>query len=499
MRTDVRFLSSDLLEGRAPGTRGDALAQEYIRAQMLQMGLKTSFQDVPLLGVETQPSTRIGPLIWLTDVVGHTQSQQTEAAFEFADVVFVGHGITAPEYGWDDYGDVAVRGKVVVLFTNEPPSEDPKFFGGPALTYYGRWTYKFEEAARRGAAAALIIHTNQTAGYSWDVVRSSWGREDVQVRRSQEGRALSFAGWITEAAAAKWLGAEPSALLAEANTPGFKARRVDRRIAAKISSKLRNFATRNVIGIATGSDSELALESVLFSAHFDHLGLDPQIKGDGIYNGAVDNASGVAVMLEMARQWMALDPAPPRSAVFVAMAAEEGGLRGSEVYAANPAMPLATTRLAMNFDSFLPLGRTRDYILTGADKSPYWPLIQHTVERFGLAVKPDPHPEQGAYFRSDHYSIAKGGVAAFSVNQGDDYVADGANLRKLADKYSEERYHLPGDEYREDWDVAGWEQTAQLGFEIGLGVANAPAAVPQTQASKPVGGKVLNEAAEPTK
>jgi Zn-dependent M28 family amino/carboxypeptidase len=486
MRADLKFLASDLLEGRAPGARGGALAEEYIAAQMAIAGLKPAFngsyfQPVPLIGVETLPSTEISlageRLAWLAEIVGHTYLQRAEASFA-ADVLFAGHGIEAPEYKWDDWAGADPKGKLCLMFTNEPAGSDPKFFEGPALTYYGRWTYKFEQAARKGCAAALLIHTDETAGYGWSVVRGSWGREESFTKNAAGSSALAFAGWITIEAADRILardGKNAAELLAAAGRRGFRAQPLRIRAEGRIQSRLREFAARNVAGIVEGHDPVRRGEAVVFSAHADHLGIDPNAQGDGIYNGAVDNASGVAVLLEMARAWARLEPAPARSAIFLATAAEEAGLLGAETYAVNPPIPLAKTALNLNFDSFYPAGRVRDVILDRAERTTLWPFIEKIAARYGLTVKPDPRPQSGGFFRSDHFAFAKAGVAAFSVKSGSDFTGDDAGRRAaLLREYGEKHYHQPSDEYRDDWDFASLEDIARLGIEIGLAAANNP-------------------------
>ncbi|MFN9084408.1 MAG: M28 family peptidase, partial [Acidobacteriota bacterium] len=339
IREHVKFLASDLLEGRGVGTRGGELATAYLASQMALAGLEpagdngTFFQRVDLVGVEPQPAAKLAlgtmPLTWGVDFVGNTLQQRSLAEFG-AEAVFVGHGITAPEFGWDDYAGTDVKGKVVVLFTNEPPSDDPKFFGGKALTYYGRWTYKYEEAARRGAVGCVILHTTPTAGYGWEVVRSSWGKEDPQVKLEAGVPALAFAGWVTRGAAEKALGRNLDEMLAQANTRGFRAAALNLSVSGAIPTKMRAIRAANVAGIVRGSDPELRQQAVVFSAHWDHLGVGVEKGSDAIYNGAVDNATGCGILLEAARAWAALERRPKRSAIFVAVTAEESGLRGAE-------------------------------------------------------------------------------------------------------------------------------------------------------------------------
>lgn len=491
IRAHVRFLSSDLLEGRGVGERGGLLATQYIATQFALFGLKpagdngTYLQKVPLVGVQTQPDARLSAerggkrleLRWLDDFVGVNRRQTPLEEFT-AEAVFVGHGIVAPEFQWNDYAGADVRGKVVVLFTNEPPSADEKFFGGRALTYYGRWTYKYEEALRQGALGAVIIHTDETAGYGWEVVRNSWGGEEPYVKLAAGEPALAFAGWITKQAGEKLLGLAGHSvdeLLKRSDTRGFRSIPLGLRLRARIPSKIRDLETHNVVGIVPGSDPALASEAVVFSAHWDHLGIGTPVDGDSIYNGAVDNATGCGILLELARFWAALEQKPRRSAVFVAVTAEEGGLRGSEYYAAHPAIPAARTAVALNFDGFYPFGRTKDVVVSGAERTTLWPIVEQAARRIGFEIKPEPRPEQGFFYRSDHFSFARAGIPAFSIKMGDEFFGKPPGYgRQLFEEYNAKHYHRPSDEYREDWDFSGIEQIARFGFLIGLDAANLP-------------------------
>ena len=490
MRAHVRFLASDLLEGRGVGTRGGDLATEYIASQFAIAGAKpagdkgTYFQNFTLVGTEPQASTQLsavgasGKTIafrWLDDFVGVTLEQKPDIAFD-ADAVFVGHGITAPEYQWDDYKGVNVRGKVVVLFTGEPPSNDPKFFAGPALTYYGRWTYKYEEAARRGAIGAIIIHTTPTASYGWNVVRSSWSKEDVAVKVAPGTPSLAFAGWVTQEAGeqiAAALGQKTDDLLRMADAKGFQARPIPLRFRLRTTAKVREIATRNVIAKVEGSDPRLKDEAVIFTAHWDHLGIGEAQNGDKIYNGAVDNATGCGILLEMARAWANLPEKPRRSALFISVSAEESGLLGSEYYAQHPVVPAGKTALAINYDAFLPLGRYNDFGAYGAERTTAYPLVQEAAKRLGLAISPDPRPLAGLYYRSDHFSFARVGIPAFSIDRGDELSGRPPGTgSKLFEEFNTQRYHQPSDEYHDDWDFSGLEIYARLGFLIGLDAAN---------------------------
>jgi Zn-dependent M28 family amino/carboxypeptidase len=488
VRAHVKFLASDLLEGRGVGQRGGDLAAAYIAAQFASAGLKpgsadgTYLQTVPLRSVALKPGMQLSATAagqnvafrWLDDFVGTSHTQLPAADFD-AEAIFVGHGITAPEFNHEDYKGIDVRGKIVVLFTNEPPSDDPKFFAGKALTYYGRWTYKFEEAARRGARAALIIHTPGTAGYGWQVLRAN-GRPQVQIRRAAGAPALALAAWLTADAGNQLLGLagkNVEEMLKAADAPGFRAMPLGQvHIQGRFQCEVKDVETYNVVGVVSGSDPKLAAEAVVYSAHWDHLGIGEAVKGDSIYNGAVDNATGTAMLIEMGRAWASMEPKPLRSAYFVAVTAEESGLLGSEYFAAHPPIPAARLAANVNFDSFSPFGRVRDVFMTGYDRTSFAAVAEAAAKRHGLTVKPAPGLQSGAYFRSDHYSFARVGVPAFSVNMGSDYEGKPAGFAEEKGKLFGSRYHQPTDEYDESWDFSGMEQFARFGFALGLDIAN---------------------------
>jgi Zn-dependent M28 family amino/carboxypeptidase len=489
MRAHVKYLASDQLEGRGVGTRGEKLATEYIAAQFDSAGAKpagengTFFQRVPMVGAATEPGATLSAVAnnrpvsfrWLDDYVGVSELQQAVDEFD-ADAIFVGHGIVAPEFQWDDFKGVDVKGKVLVLFTNEPPSNDPKFFGGAALTYYGRWTYKYEEAARHGAKAVFIIHTTPTAGYGWDVVRSSWSGEDPQLKLAPGKPALAFAGWFTHEAGEELLaisGHHVDELLQAANSRDFRPIPLGMHIRGNMPTKIRKIESRNVVAMVPGSDEKLKSEAIVFTAHWDHLGIGPAVNGDAIYNGAVDNATGCAILMEMARSWAALPQKPKRSAIFVAVTAEEAGLRGSEYYADHPVLPLGKTSLNLNFDAFPPFGPTKDIEVTGADRTTVWPVVQEAARRMHITIAPEAHPEQGEYYRSDHFSLAHAGVPAFSIEQGTDYPGKPAEYGKnLFEEYNDKHYHQPSDEYKDDWNFGGMEEVAEFAMRIATTVAN---------------------------
>jgi hypothetical protein len=369
IKADVAYLASDRLEGRGPGTRGEELATEYLANEFKKAGLTplgergTYFQSVPLVRVVTSPQSTLRATkgavtlnIACDEDFAGTSHTQTELEQFDAEAIFVGHGITAPEFDWDDYKNVDVRDKVVVLFTNEPHSTDPKFFGGTALTYYGRWTFKFEEATRRGAKACFIIHTNETAGYPYAVIRPLDG---AQLKREPGQPALAFAGWLSRKAGDQILelsGRTVEGALKEADTKGFKPYSLGVNLKGHMPTRVERMVSKNVVGRVEGSDPALKSECVVFSAHWDHLGMGRAVLGDAIYNGAADNATGCAMLLELARAWSAQSPKPKRSALFLAVTAEEKGLLGSKYYTQNPLVPLGKTALNVNFDMILPLG-----------------------------------------------------------------------------------------------------------------------------------------------
>ena len=489
IREHDRFLSSDLLEGRGVGARGGDLATEYIATQFALSGAQPAgangayFQPVPLVGIETQPSSQLtaaagGKTVafrWLDDFVGINETQKPNTQFD-GEAVFVGHGIAAPEFKWDDYKGVDVRGKVVVLFTNEPASNDPKFFDGRALTYYGRWMYKYEEAARRGAVAAIIIHTTPTAGYGWNVVRSSWGRQNSYLELAPGEYALSLAAWVTREAGQNLLslaGKNMDELLAASESRDFRPIPLGIRIRGNITSKVRKIDSRNVAAVVPGSDPKLKDEVVVFSAHWDHLGVGEAINGDSIYNGAIDNATGCAIVIELARAWAALPQKPRRSALFLSVTGEEDGLLGSKYYANHPIYPPAKTAIDLNYDAIYPWGRAKDVVINGAERTSVFPQAQAVARRMELTISPDSEPEQGHYFRSDHFSFARVGIPAFSIDHATQFAGKPADYYKKSwEEFNSQHYHQPSDEFHADWDFTALEQAAEFGFLLGIDVAN---------------------------
>ena len=494
IRAHTRFLSGDLLEGRAPGTRGGMLAEQYIAAQFELLGLEpagddgTYFQKVPLVGVTTiAEKTKMElapakgapiPLAWLDDFVGTDQQQEPSASID-SPLVFVGHGVLAPEYNWDDYKRLDVRGKTLVMLVDDPPAnaKEPNLFGGKARTYYGRWTYKYEIATRLGAAGCILIHTDDSAGYGWNVVRSSWGRENPAVRVEPGERALSVAGWITESVAKKLFaasGLDLDKLTAAASNRKFKPVPLQASLRGTIASALREMTTNNVLARVRGSSR--ADEAVLYTAHHDHLGIGkPDERGDTIYNGALDNATGVAVLLEIARVWAQMDPRPPRSILFAAVTAEEGGLLGSDYYAKHPVISPAKTAVDLNFDSVEQIALVRNVMMLGVERTTFFPIARHVTEAMGLRIDPDERPEQGRYYRSDHFSLAKVGIPSMSVKAGSDYIGiDPEQGKKEFEIYNTLHYHQPSDQFDPKWNFNEGVQIARLGFWLGWEAAQMP-------------------------
>jgi Zn-dependent M28 family amino/carboxypeptidase len=487
IKAAVAYLASDRLEGRGPGTRGEILATEYIADGFKNAGVKpigergTYFQRVPLLRVITSPKSTLQAVRGDTTLdipceegfSGRSETQKELEEFD-AEAIFVGHGITAPEFDWDDYRETDVKGKVVVLFTNEPPSNDPRFFGGTALTYYGRWTYKFEEAARRGAKACFIIHTPATAGYPYSVVRPLDG---AQLTRDPGQPALAFAGWLSREAGEKLLSMSRHTVdgaLKEADTKGFKPYSLGIRMKGHISTRIEKMVSNNVVGMVEGSDPALKSEAIVFTAHWDHLGVGRAVLGDAIYNGAADNATGCALLLELARAWSAQSPKPKRSAVFLAVTAEEKGLLGSKYYAQNPLIPLGKTALNLNFDMILPLGVPESIVVTGAERTTAWPIVQTAAKKNHLEIEADERAHLGVFYRSDHFSLAQAGVPAFSVAAGMKLKGKPADFaRKAFQEFNDKVYHSPQDEFRPEWDFSGFVVLARFALDVALDAANA--------------------------
>ncbi len=530
IRAHVKFLAGDLLEGRGPGLRGSELAAQYIATQFALYGLKpggdngTYLQQINFVGMKAIPAKTTLSLVTkkpedLKYGDDYTVSNQTltPAVDIDAPIVFVGYGVDAPEFNWNDYANIDVKGKVILCIVGDPPSKDPAFFGGDALTYYGRWTYKFEEAARKGAIGALIIHRTDLASYGWDVVKNSNTSEKTYLRDNKDPR-LEAASWIQLDVAKQIFQSSnlnPDAEIDAAGKRGFKAIELPVRLHAHVESIVRPFQSPNVIGILPGSSSPLLSsrsslllssrsssllssrsvaegsaspttnakdQAVLYTAHFDHLGFVPGMPGDNIYNGAVDNATGCGMILEMARAWSQLASQPgfklPHSVIFAAVTAEEQGLLGSEYLGQHPPIPAGQIALDINYDAILPIGIPLQTNVNGAQRTTFFPTVEATAKRFNLAIVPDPRPSAGSYYRSDHFSLSRVGIPAFSIETGDLYEGhDQAWGHQQEAGYTAHDYHNFSDNYHADWNFAGNAKLDRFGMDLGWQAITAPATI----------------------
>ena len=488
IRWHVRFLSHDLLEGRGTGQRGGDIAAEYIATQFAEYGLKPAgdngsyLQKVPLVGITTLPQTRFVlvpkqgssmDLKPLDDYVAYDQTQQSQSDVD-ADIVYVGYGIEAPEYNWDDYKGMDVRGKVLLMLVNEPPSDDPKFFKGKALTYYGRWTYKYEEAARKGAVGVILIHRADMASYPWEVVRNSNSGEKSFLK--VEGPALKVASWVQLDVAKKLVagsGMDLDKMMADARSPEFHPIVLGARLKAHMVSKIRNFESNNVLAILPGANRNLKDQAVMYTAHYDHLGIRPDMPGDNIYNGAADNATGCGILLELARAFSVAKDRPGRSIIFASVTAEEQGLLGSEYLGKHPPIPAGKIALDLNYDDVQPIGAPEEVEVTGAERTTFYPWVQATAKEFRLAIRPDARPEAGHFYRSDHFSLARVGIPSFSINEGLKFKGHDEAWGMAQNKeYTEKHYHQPSDEYHPEMNFVGDAAMARFGFALGWEAAN---------------------------
>ena len=488
----VQMLSHDGFEGRAPATRGGDLATTYLATQLAQIGFApagdngTYFQQVPIVEATVDRTFTLSvpgrTYKYMDDVVAFSGVEDAKVAVA-GEVVFVGHGIVAPELKWNDYAGVDVTGKWVLVMVNDPPApaDEPTLFDGPALTYYGRWTYKFEEAARQGAAGALLIHTYESATYPWQVVQSSWTGTQYALPPAAGAPALGVKAWIANAAAidlAKRAGQDLDALRAKASSRGFTPVPLGIRASAALTQKAARKLAPNVIGVLKGTNAD---EAVVITAHWDHFGVRAPQPGapadaDRIHNGAYDNASGCAAALTMAQALARAGAAPGRSVYVVFTTAEESGLLGSEYFAAHPPLPMEKVAANINVDGANYLGATKDIVMLGSDRSSLGPMLEALATARGRVVGRDTHPERGYFFRSDHFPLAKAGVPALSLSEPKQF--DGANAAALLAKqeaYNDKDYHQPSDEYDPSWDFTGAANDARLLTALAWQVAAAPA------------------------
>ena len=492
----IKVLASDEYEGRAPASKGEDLTIKYLTAEFQKLGLKpgnpngTFLQNVPLVGIISHTDADVqvkGKKLELTpkiDFIASSEHSVPEVTVKDSPVVFVGYGVVAPEYGWDDYKDVDVKGKTILILVNDPPVPDPadpakldeKMFKGRAMTYYGRWTYKYEIATAKGAAAVLIVHETGPAGYPFEVVSGSFGRENFTIQQPDKNAGrVPVEGWITYAKAAelcKKAGQDLAALKKSAIGKDFKPVSLDAKASFSVKNELRNVDSHNVIAKLEGSDAKLKDEYVVYTAHWDHLGRDESLKGDQIYNGAIDNASGTAGLLEIAQAYTKLGTAPKRTILFLSVTSEEKGLLGSKYYAENPLYPLKNTLADINMDGLNQWGKTKDLVVVGLGNSTLDDIATDVAKSQGRVIVPDAEPEKGFYYRSDHFEFAKQGVPALDADSGIDFIGKPAGYgQKKREEYTANDYHKPSDEVKPDWDLAGAVEDLQLFFQVGYRVA----------------------------
>jgi Zn-dependent M28 family amino/carboxypeptidase len=494
----TRVLSSDLYEGRGPGTEGEELTVGYLVEQFKQIGVQpgnangTFTQRVPLVGITPAPAPLVikrdsteQQLQWKDDVVAWTKHVADEAAIDDSELVFVGYGVVAPEFNWDDYKGFDVTGKTLLMLVNDPPVADPsnaaeldpKVFGGRAMTYYGRWTYKYEIGAEKGAAGVLLIHETGPAGYPFDVVQTKVTEQFDLVTPDKNMGRVAIEGWITLDKGRDILqlaGHDFDTLKQQAATRDFQPVPLGATASMTIRNNLRTVDSKNVIAKLEGSDPVLKDEYVVYTAHWDHLGVGAPVKGDAIYNGAKDNAVGTAGLLEIARAFTELPAPPKRTIVFLAVTAEEQGLLGSQYYAVAPVYPLERTAANINIDGLNVNGRTKDVTLIGLGASELEDYVRDAAGEQGRLVRPDPEPEKGFYYRSDHFNFAKQGVPALHPDEGVEFIGKPADFgRKIRDAYTEQDYHQPSDVVKPDWDLSGAREDLMVLFAVGYRVADA--------------------------
>ncbi len=491
----IKDLSADSMEGRAPGTPGEDKTVAYLQAQFKAIGLApgnpngTYLQNVDLIGYKAHPTAKIGAngktvaLRYPDDFIANSRHDRAETKVDTSDVVFVGYGVVAPEYGWDDYKGVDVKGKTILMLVNDPAvttadgkTLDTAMFKGKAMTYYGRWTYKYEIASEKGAAAAMIIHETGPAGYPYDVVRNSNSQEQFDVISPDAEKRVPVEGWLRLEKAKELIadaGLNFDSLKAAAVRKDFKPV-VLKGAKASFDVKIdaRKVQSHNVVGKIEGGDRKD--EYVVYTAHWDHLGKDTTLKGDQIYNGAADNASGTAELLQIAKAYKQLKTPPSRSILFLSVTAEEKGLVGAKYYATHPLYPLKNTVANINMDGINQWGKTSDYTVIGLGNSTLDDVLTGVLASSGRTVRPDPEPEKGFYYRSDHFEFAKVGVPALDIDAGVNFIGkDSTYGMKKRDEYTEKDYHSPSDEVKPDWDMSGAVEDARVLMKVGYIVSNA--------------------------
>jgi len=491
LMSHIRVLAADSLEGRGPGTRGEERTVRYLESQFKAIGLKPGnpdgsyIQRVPLVGITPQGSPVLQfakggkqqTLRWRDDFVAWTKHVAPEASLDRSEIVFVGYGVEAPEFNWDDYKGLDVSGKTLLMLVNDPPLADSTQFGGKAMTYYGRWTYKYEQGMKHHAAGVLIIHETGPAGYPFAVVQGKTGEQfDLVTQDKNLGRS-SIEGWITldrTQALLALAGQDFAALKARAATREFKPVPLDVSASLTIRNGLRTIDSRNVVAKLEGSDAKLKDEYVVYTAHWDHFGIGTPVQGDSIYNGALDNASGTAGLLTLAKAFAALPKPPRRSILFLSVTAEEQGLLGSQYYSVAPLYPLAKTLAAINMDGLDVAGKTKDLVVVGLGASELDDYARAAAAEQGRVLVPDAEPEKGFYYRSDHFNFAKQGVPAFDPESGVDVLGKPAGYgMQKREEYTANDYHKPSDQIKPDWDLSGAVDDLRLFLTMGYRVAEA--------------------------
>jgi Zn-dependent M28 family amino/carboxypeptidase len=492
----IKILASDEFEGRAPGTKGEELSVQYIADQFKKVGLKpgnpdgTYTQEVPLAGIKSEPRMSFTvrdktiDLKYPDDFVASSARLQPNINIDDSNLVFVGYGVVAPEYGWDDFKDVDVRGKTLLMLIGDPPIPDPKdsskldekIFNGRAMTYYGRWTYKYEIAAKRGAAAAIIIHETEPAAYPWQVVRSSWSKENFELDTPDKNMgAVQARSWITLDTAKKLLadsGQDFDALKKMAISKNFRPVALNAKCKISIKQALRSFKSHNVIGKLEGNDPKLRDEYIIYTAHWDHLGKHSELQGDQIFNGAVDNASGCAAVMQLAAAFTQLNPPPKRSVLFMCTTAEESGLLGAKWYTEHPLYSLEKTLADINIDSMNVWGKSGDIEDVSFGFSDLNDMLAAAAKGQGRSAIPNSRPQKGTIYRADNFEFSKAGVPSLYVGKGEHLLSRPENAPLRADEFDSKDYHQVTDEIHPDWDLSGAVQDVQLLFEVGYQVAN---------------------------
>jgi Zn-dependent M28 family amino/carboxypeptidase len=485
--THMAVLAADSLEGRKPFTTGEDKTLRYLRTEFEKLGLSPGnngsfFQEVPMVEIRSQPS---GPLVlegktgkvtlnYLDDFVAASRHIENSVDLKNSELIFAGYGIVAPEYGWNDYAGLDVKGKTVVVLVNDPGFADSTLFKGKTMTYYGRWTYKFEEAARQGAGGVIIVHDTKPASYAWSVVRSGWSKSKLylEAEDNYKSRAL-VEGWMTIESAKKLfeLAGVSASLFETAGKKGFKPVSLGVKTSIAISNTIKKSKSKNVLALWPGTDRKD--EYIIYTAHWDHLGKGEAVNGDSIYNGAADNASGVAALMEIARAFTLEKKKSARSILFLAVTAEEQGLLGSEYYTIHPIYPVTKTVANINMDVLQPFGRMKDIIVVGKGQSELDAYADEAAASQGRVTRGEPDPSSGKYFRSDHFNFAKVGIPAIYIENGSVSVENGEKWGEdQSNDYNDNRYHAPGDEYTPSWDLSGIVEDMQFLFAVGLKLSN---------------------------